>query len=116
MFCQSWCLSLNISKTTYTIFTTAGKRKSYEKIYSLDLKVNNNPIRLESAPKFLGIAFDPKLSFKLHFEKVENEMQKRLNMVKIHKSKFWSPTPDFLLNFYKSFIRPLCELSILSCK
>jgi hypothetical protein len=30
-------------------------------------------------------------------------------MVKILKSKFWSSTPDFLLNFYKSFIRPLVD-------
>ena len=30
-------------------------------------------------------------------------------MVKILKSKFWSSTPVFLLNFYKSFIRPLVD-------
>jgi hypothetical protein len=54
---------------------------------------------IESAPKFLGITLDPKLSFKLHFEKVENEMQKRLNKVKILKSEFWSSTPDFCLTF-----------------
>jgi hypothetical protein len=30
-FCQSWCLSVNIAKTTYMVFTTAGKRNTYDK-------------------------------------------------------------------------------------
>ena len=108
-FCQKWCLSLNKSKTIYTVFTTAGKRKSYEKIYSLKLTLNGEQIKLEPNPKFLGINFDPKLSFDYHFKCLEKDIQKRINIIKILKSKHWSSTQEFLLNFYKSFIRPLID-------
>jgi hypothetical protein len=108
-FCQKWCLSLNKSKTIYTVFTTAGKRKSYEKIYSLKLTLNGEQIKLEPNPKFLGINFDPKLSFDYHFKCLEKDIQKRINIIKILKSKHWPSTQEFLLNFYKSFIRPLID-------
>ena len=108
-FCQSWCLSVNIAKTTYTVFTTAGKRNTYEKKYTLQLKISNSQIVLEHSPKFLGITFDPKLSFANHFNNIEIQIQKRLDILKVLKSKYWSSSTEFLLNFYKTFIRPLVD-------
>jgi hypothetical protein len=62
-FCSKWCLKLNKTKSSYTSFTNAGKRNAYEKLHSLDLKLYNSKIPLEPYSKFLGITFDPKLSF-----------------------------------------------------
>ena len=49
-FCQSWCLSVNIAKTTYTVFTTAVKRNTYDKKYTLQLKLSNRQVVLEHSP------------------------------------------------------------------
>ena len=51
-FCQEWCLCINTAKTTYTVFTTAGKRKTYEKKYSLNSEINKKPFTLDHNPKF----------------------------------------------------------------
>jgi hypothetical protein len=58
-------ITLNSTKTNYKIFTTAGKHKNYERLYSIDLYSNQNKKTIEPFPKFLGITFDPKLSFKI---------------------------------------------------
>ena len=62
-FFKTWCLNININKTSYTIFTTAGYRKSYERLYSISLYINSVQIALEPFPKFLGVTFDPKIAF-----------------------------------------------------
>jgi len=108
-YCQEWCLSINPLKTTYTVFTTAGKRKSYDRIYSLDLQINKKKIKLDPNPKFLGITFDPKLSFATHFKNTEIKIQSRMNILKVLKNKYWASSKDFLISFYKTFIRPLID-------
>ena len=110
-YCQEWCLKLSETKTTYTIFTNAGKRKSYDKIYSINIQINNKQIQLEPYPKFLGITFDPKLSFQKHFEQIEQSIYKRINILRVLKGKYWASSNNFLINFYKSYIRPLLEYS-----
>jgi hypothetical protein len=36
-------------------------------------------------------------------------MQSRINILKVLKNKYWSSDKNFLLNFYKTFIRPLVD-------
>jgi hypothetical protein len=60
-FFNLWCIALNSDKTAYSIFTTAGKRKSYERLYKISLTVNNKQIFMEHYPKLLGITVDPKV-------------------------------------------------------
>jgi len=38
-FCDKWGLKINESKTSYTVFTPAGKRKNYERTYKLNIKI-----------------------------------------------------------------------------
>jgi hypothetical protein len=102
-------LIFNIILKKNTVFTTTGKRKSYEKNYSLKLTLNGEHIKIEPNLKFLVINFDPKSSFDYHFKCLEKDIQKRITIIKILKSKHWSSTQEFLLNFYKSFIRPLID-------
>ncbi len=35
-FFETWCLTINMDKTAYCIFTTAGYRASYKRIYNLE--------------------------------------------------------------------------------
>ncbi|RNA10565.1 RNA-directed DNA polymerase from mobile element jockey-like [Brachionus plicatilis] len=65
-FCEKWGLTINKSKTCYTVFTSTGLRKNYVDKYSIELKVDNELIPLEPNPTFLGIKLDPKLKYAEH--------------------------------------------------
>ena len=108
-FCQTWCLKINSAKSNYTIFTNAGKRKNYNKIYGITLLHENNEIKLEPNPTFLGITFDPKLSFNQHIDSITPKIFNRINLLRIMKGKMWKSKPNFLINLYKSLIRPIIE-------
>ncbi len=69
----------------------------------MNLEINNKKIILDHNPKFLGIYFDPKVSFTHHFNNTEISIQKRINIIRILKSKHWSSSKEFLLNFYKTY-------------
>ncbi|RNA27763.1 RNA-directed DNA polymerase from mobile element jockey-like [Brachionus plicatilis] len=69
-YCNVWGLRININKTFQTVFTTAGYRINYHSKYKLNLFLDQHPIPLEPFPTFLGIEFDPKLSFKNLFENI----------------------------------------------
>ncbi len=66
-------------------------KKSFKRI-QVDLKLYNSKISLEPYPKFLGITFDPNLSFNKEAVCIMEKMNQRINMLKILKSKHWSST------------------------
>lgn len=111
LFCEEWCLKLNSSKTTYTVFTPAGKRKSYERLYSMDLALNGHKIALDPYPKLLGIILDPKLSFMKHIEYISDKVTDRQNVIKALKGRLWSSNIKLLLNYYKTCILSIFEYS-----
>jgi len=106
-FFDRWCLVPNADKTVYSIFTTAGKRETYEKIYSIDLELNSKKIKLEANPKFLGIKLDPKMSFKKHTEELEKNVEFRLFILRALNKKL--KKTKLSLSIYKTLIRSLIE-------
>ena len=110
-FCSSWCLEINVDKSNYTIFTTAGHRSSYERLYSINLTTNNKLISLCPFPTFLGFSLDPKLSFHNSAVKTIEKANLRLNVIKTLKKKLHKNgiTRKFLMKIYKGFIRPLFD-------
>ncbi len=59
----NWAFKLKKSKTTYTVFTTAGKRSDYECIYQMKLFIKSTKIPMD--PLFLGIKLETKLFYRL---------------------------------------------------
>ena len=61
-------LTLNIQKSSYMVFGN----------YNVSLDISINSIKLNSVQniKFLGVIFDEKLNFKLHYEKVLTNLSK----------------------------------------
>ncbi|RNA19492.1 Pol [Brachionus plicatilis] len=80
-FCKTWDFAINVSKTCYTTFTTAGQRKNYHKNYKLKLTVLDSEIPLDANPTFLGIKLDPKLSFKPHLQDLENKLTSKTSLM-----------------------------------
>ncbi len=91
-FCNIWSFKINKTKTCYTVFTTAGKRDSYEKNHKLKLTIDSTPIPLDPNPIFLGIKFDPKLCFKEHLAMIKTKMDSKINLIKWFKSFKWNST------------------------
>ncbi|RNA00596.1 hypothetical protein BpHYR1_034117, partial [Brachionus plicatilis] len=73
-YCLIWGLKSNVSKTVYTVFTTAGYRKNYEKNYQLTLKINASIIPIDPSPRFLGHILDPKLSFRMYKSFIRSQL------------------------------------------
>ena len=110
-FFQKWCLNINISKTAYTVFTTAGCRSSYIKLYSLNLTINGQLVTLDPFPKLLGISFDPKLSFFKHINEIGKKAMSKIQIIRILKSKIKQNNNKFLIVIYKSLVRSLLDYS-----
>jgi hypothetical protein len=108
---KRWCLKINISKTAYTVFTTAGCRKSYNRLYSLNLFIENEPLLLDPFPKLLGINFDPKLSFHKHFKQIQQRAMSKISILRILKSKIGYHNNKFLINVYKTLVRSIFDYS-----
>jgi len=108
---KRWCLKINISKTAYTVFTTAGCSKSYNRLYSLNLFIENEPLLLDPFPKLLGINFDPKLSFHKHFKQIQQRAMSKISILRILKSKIGYHNNKFLINVYKTLVRSIFDYS-----
>ncbi|RNA40726.1 hypothetical protein BpHYR1_004853 [Brachionus plicatilis] len=57
-FCTNMGFKINKNKSLFCVFPTAGLRESYERIYRLDLTIQNQPIPLNPLPTFLGAILD----------------------------------------------------------
>jgi Reverse transcriptase (RNA-dependent DNA polymerase) len=100
---SQWRVKLNISKTIYTIFTKASINNR------LKLFFNGSQINYSDSPKFLGISFDSRLTFKHYIDNLVARCLKRLNMMRSIRGRGWGASPKLLLITYKSLIRSLID-------
>ena len=73
-------LSINVSKTKYTLFHSANKKDKIPLELPL-LKIDNNKIERETSIKFLGVILDENISWKKHIETVENKISKNMGIL-----------------------------------
>lgn len=116
-YCQHWGLKLNENKTLHTVFTTAGYRSNYETKYKLNLFLDNQRIPLEPFPTFLGIQFDPKLSFKNLYENIESRTASKINLIRRIKGLKLKNSLNLCRIVFKNFIRSIFDYAFipLSC-
>jgi hypothetical protein len=74
---SKWKLSMSASKCNYSIFSNGNKK------YTFDFKLADQAIPYEKHPKFFGVIFDARLTFKPQIEEIKNKCLKRLNIIKI---------------------------------
>jgi hypothetical protein len=102
---SKWRLNLSVNKTTYTIFNRNGKNINSK----ITLNYNNENLKGDSNPKFLGVTLDPGLKFTKHINNVKDRATKRLNMLKKIKGKNWGANKNLILSTYKTLIRSIIE-------
>jgi len=79
--------------------------KRGENLLQADLKMNGVPIRNENNVKFLGLNWDPKLSWEHHVSQLKTSCQKSLNLLRSVSAHGWGADQETLLRLYRSLIR-----------
>jgi len=112
-FCDSCGLKINKSKTTYLVFTTAGKRKNYERTYKLNLKIGTTSIPMDPAPVFLGIKLDPKLAYTNHLEHITSKIAERTRLLRKVKSLKLPNQTELCITIFNSQIRSILDYAFI---
>ena len=94
-------LSLSLSKSTVTLFTTWTKEVDRQ----LNVLVAGTPLPTTKAPKVLGVTFDPLLTFCRHASTIGTKVGQRANMLKALAGTAWGCTKEVLLTTYKAIGR-----------
>ena len=102
-WCRRWRVKINGDKSNLLFITRT--RESIEENFCLTLF--DDIIRPVTSAKFLGVEIDSMLTFRKHFESVDNRSSKRLNVLKVLAHNGVEAT--VLMKLYKIYVRPLSE-------
>ena len=104
---NNWCnkngFKISINKTTGVLFS---KRSNLSKI---DIKIEQQLIKMEDSVKFLGVIFDSKLNWKAHIDYIIEKCKKRLNLMRAISGNGWGACKKTLLTIYKALIRSILD-------
>ena len=109
---NDWRLTLAPHKCGQITFT---KAKNQETDDLLNVRLYNVNIPIEKFPKFLGILFDRRLSFREHCLNVDNKIFDRMNILKILSfDKNWRLDEKTLIRMYKSIVRSVIDYACVT--
>jgi hypothetical protein len=80
---RKWKLKMSAEKFSYSVFN------NYYKKMNLDIKLYDKNIPHYETPKFLGVYFDERLTFKRQIAEIRNKCVQRLNIIKIISHRSW---------------------------
>ena len=104
---NKWRLSLAPHKCSYTIFT---KNKRINNEIGFDLKLYGISIPRDNAPVFLGLRFDPFMSWTNYMDHVIKKAKERVNIIRILSYyEKWRTDKSTLVNIYISLTRSIFE-------
>ena len=82
-WCAKWRIKLNPDKTKVIIFSRSPLARKSESV----LKLYGNRLKIYPQVKFLGITFDSKLTFQIHFEGILGRCNTRYHRVRLIVNK-----------------------------
>jgi hypothetical protein len=100
---------MNYKTTLYIIFNSGKKDISNE----LKLTLNKVKLTHDAKPTFLGIRFDPHLSFKNQIAHLKQTCIQRFNIIKIMSHKSWQLKKETLIQVYNVLIRSVMDYSAI---
>jgi ribonuclease HI len=98
-WCMKWGFIINTKKTVAMIFT---RRRIKENTV---LMLNKKPITKVTQAKFLGLIFDPKLTWNNHINYLVAKCQSRINLLRSLSGQTWGASKKALLSVYRTLIR-----------
>ena len=104
---NNWCnkngFKISIAKTVGVLFTNKNQ------LPIINIKIDQELIKMENKAKFLGMIFDKKLSWKPHIEYIIEKCKKRLNLMRAVSGYYWGASKKSLLAIYKALIRSILD-------
>lgn len=104
-WCAIWRVTLNAAKSQAIIF---GANRRTTRVADL-LTLNGVPIELSDRVKFLGVLFDPRLTFAPHLDQQRKLCKGRLAVLSSVCRMRHGPSVKCALRLYKMYIRPVLE-------
>ena len=100
-------LRINSDKTTATLFTPHPAKYND----TLNIQVSNKIIPTQKHLKFLGLTFDPKLTYSEHIKIITKKAKRTLNILKALTSTKWGKQQEIIIQTYKAIILSLIHIS-----
>ena len=104
-------LLLNLKKTNFMLFS---RRK---RLSTIEVKINNVPIKMVSEAKFLGVILDDKLTWKSHINAIKSKMSRYVGI--LYRIKFHVPLKVRIMiyhSFVQSHLNYCCLVWGFACK
>ncbi|XP_060527677.1 probable RNA-directed DNA polymerase from transposon BS isoform X2 [Cylas formicarius] len=95
-------LEINPNKSAAIFFS----RKNFKVNYLPRLHLNTRTIAWTNSITYLGVIFDPKLSWESQIRNMIQKASGGLNMMRFISRIWWGAHPSTLLTFYKAYVRP----------
>jgi ribonuclease HI len=100
---NKWCVSINTDKCSTTLFTLSPKQKASA------ITINNEPLKEDNQPTYLGVTFDNKLSWKHQINKAALKARRKLAILRKLSGTTWGASGNILSKVYQQGIRPHLE-------
>ena len=108
-YCRLWKMKVNCTKTVYSIFTRSYKLANTQ----LSLKIDDNILKKDENPVYLGVQLDSKLNLKKHSDNLKKKAMKRLNLIKRLASTTWGSDKNTLRGLYLGYARAVFDYNIV---
>ena len=102
----NWAMKINAMKTKFTIFSLSPKDENVK------LCIDDHKIEKEDTPKYLGVHFDPRLTWKNQINNCQKIGVKRTQLLKKLAGTNWGASSDILKQTYTGYVRPALEYGI----
>ena len=106
VWCAKWRNKLNPEKTKVVIFSRSKLARKTEP----HLKLYGETLEVYPQVKFLGIIFDPQLTFRKDSEDILDHCNTRYHRLKLLANKKWELSPSTIIQIYKQCVQPTFEL------
>ena len=107
-YCREWKLTINTTKTVYTIFSLSPKVSKERHV----IVIQGNVLQKEDNPTYLGVILDQKLSLNEQMERVKKKANGRLKLVKKLASTSWGADKNTLRQLYLGYVRSTMDYSL----
>ena len=111
-FCGERRIAINEKKTFEIVIRP--HHNSKENTPTPSLTFNGKEIKIEQSGPFLGVTFDEKLSFKIHFESKTGIAKKRSQSLMNITAPTFGPSPQFMIRLFKIFCRPIFDFGSIA--
>lgn len=103
---KQWGLKINKKKTTYTTFSLSRKTPT------IKLDMDGHTLELNNNPTYLGVTFDPRLTWQKHTEIIQSKGMRRTSLIKKLAGTTWGAHHNILKKTYSGYVRPVLEYGI----